>query len=172
MANPIHPNSFDRLDFLIIQELQQDGRADAAKIARAVNAKERTVRKRIARLIEVEAISLTAIVNPKIFGYAYTVDIFLNVVPEHEADVIERLLAMPEIAHIAYGLGDQDVFIQAHFKENDELRKFLRRVLPAIPGVRVTNVILVPRILRNTNQWLPKPEDFGPRAGEEDGISS
>ncbi|NMB86777.1 MAG: hypothetical protein GYA17_00365, partial [Chloroflexi bacterium] len=58
----------------------------------------------------------------------------------------------------------QEISIEARFKDNVEMRAFLGRVLPAIPGVRVKGYALVPRILRNIDEWLPRREDFG---GEE-----
>ena len=46
-------------------------------------------------------------------------------------------------------------------KNNDELREFLRKTLPSIPGVTVSRYALVPRILRNIDEWVSLREDFG-----------
>lgn len=154
-----HP--FDELDYRILQILNRNARASASEIARALNANERTIRKRIDRLAELGAIRMAAIVNPNAFGYVTAADIFLIVEPEEEQAIIERLTTMPEISYIAFGQGTQDLSIEARFKDNDEMREFLRRILPAIPGVTVKGYALVPRILRNIDEWMPRPEDFG-----------
>jgi len=161
MTENLSSSPLDTLDYQIIQELRRVARADAAKIARAVGANERTVRKRINRLVTSDAIRLKAIINPRAFGYVAAVNVFLEVEPQHEEEVVDHLLAMQEIAYMAYGLDERDtLLIQAHFKDNDEMREFLRHTLPSIAGVKVMNFILVSRILRNIDEWMPKSEDF------------
>jgi DNA-binding Lrp family transcriptional regulator len=159
----MQPSPFDNLDYQIIQELRHNVRADAAKIARAIGANERTVRNRIDQLINREAVKLTTIINPRAFGYVTIAEVFLEVDPEHEEEVLQRLLSMQEVAYIAYAYGEDnnDLSLRARFKDNDELRDFLRRTLPSIEGVKVKNAIIVPRILRVDDEWMPKPEDFG-----------
>lgn len=150
----------DILDYRILHELKADSRKSASEIARIVGANERTVRKRIDRMVNIGAIRLTAIVNPFAFGYVTAVDIFLEVDPEKEQQVIERLSNMQEISYLAFGQGTQDLSIEGRFKDNDEMREFLRKTLPEIPGVKVLGYALVPRILRNIDEWMPKSEDF------------
>jgi DNA-binding Lrp family transcriptional regulator len=152
--------TFDELDFQIIQLLNRDARMAASDIARTVGANERTVRKRIDRLAASGAVRLTAVVDPHAFGYVTAADIFLQVEPHLEAEVIAQFERMPEISYVALGQGTQDISIEARFKNNGEFREFLRQTLPAIAGVKVTGYALVPRILKNIDQWLPRPEDF------------
>ncbi|MHC1781190.1 MAG: Lrp/AsnC family transcriptional regulator [Anaerolineaceae bacterium] len=151
----------DPLDYDIIQALHRDARMSASEIARLTGANERTVRKRIDRLVELDVIRLSAILNPLAFGYITAADIFLEVEPEHEDEVIAALMAMPEVTYVAYGQGSRDVSIEARFKDNDALREFLRHTLAGLPGVTVTRSTLVPRILRNIDEWVPPRADFG-----------
>jgi DNA-binding Lrp family transcriptional regulator len=167
MADNIQPSPFDPLDYKIIRELRRHIRADAAKIARAIDVNERTVRKRIDRLVSLGAVRLAAIINPRAFGYVTEVSVFLEVELELEEEVVEELLTLQEIRYVAYGLGDREITIQARFKDNDEMREFLRRTLPSIPGVKVVSYTLVPRILRSIDEWMPKPEDFQAKLEEE-----
>ena len=160
------PPLFDTLDYQIILTLRRNIRVDAAKIARVMGANERTVRKRIDRLISLGAVRLAAIISPRAFGYVTEVSVFLEVELEHEEAVVEQFLAMQEIRYVAYGLGDRELIIQARFKDNDEMREFVRRALPSIPEVKVTSFTLVPRILRSIDEWMPKPEDFRPKLKE------
>lgn len=152
---------FDTLDYQIISELHSDARIAASDIARRIGANERTVRKRIDRLVSDGVLRLTAIIDPQAFGYIITTDIFLEADPSQETAIIKRLQSMPEITYIAVGLDSSEISIEARFKDNEELRNFLLQVLPSIPGVTVTRYALVPRILRNIDEWTPTEKDFG-----------
>ena len=158
MARPVAP--FDELDHQILLALRQDARTPAADIARITGANERTVRNRIDRMVHSGAIRLTSIVDPHAFGYINTVDIFLEVDPQQEQAALENLLNHQEITYLALGQGTQEISIEARFKDNADMREFLGRTLPAVKGVRVKGYALVPRILRNIDEWLPKLEDF------------
>lgn len=160
MIDKVLTAQFDTLDHQIIRELPGNVRVDAAKIARAVGANERTVRKRISRLIDLDTIRLAGIVNPRAFGYVIMAEALLKVEPKSEDDVVDCLLQMPEVAYMAYGQDDYDISIRAHFKDYGEMRDFMRRTLPAISGVTVINFRVIPRVLYNSDRWIPKHEDF------------
>jgi DNA-binding Lrp family transcriptional regulator len=158
---PARKTTLDKLDHQIISELHADARVAASDIARKTGTNERTVRKRIDRLVSDGVLRLTAIIDPEAFGYRITTDIFLEADPSKEEAIIKRLQSMTEITYIAFGLDSQEISIEARFKDNGELRKFLLQVLPSIPGVTVTRYALVPRILRNIDEWKPAEKDFG-----------
>jgi DNA-binding Lrp family transcriptional regulator len=150
----------DELDYQIIQALHIDARVAASEIARNTGSNERTIRKRIDRLVEDGVIRMTAILNPQAFGYVTAADIFLEADPVLEEDILKQLMLIPEITYIAFGQGSQEISIEARFKDNDALREFIRRTLPAIPGLTVIRSALVPRILRNIDEWMPPQEDL------------
>lgn len=157
---PNRPPKFDLLDYQIIQALHQNARVSASEIARDTGANERTIRKRIDRLVEQGVVRLTAILDPAAFGYLTAADIFLEVNVEQEEAVIQTLMRMPEVTYLAFGQGTHDISIEARFKDNNQLRQFLRHTLPSLPGVTVARYTLVPRILRNIDEWMPHPEDL------------
>jgi DNA-binding Lrp family transcriptional regulator len=151
---------FDELDHRIIQQLRKDARMSSTKIARMVGANERTVRNRIDRMIASGAIRLTAVVEPKAFGYTISVDIFLEIAPELEQDIITRLLAMNEVSYLAYGTSTNEISIEMRLRDTEQVGHVLRTILPSIPGVRVKGYALVPGILRNIDEWMPPPSAF------------
>lgn len=153
-----HP--FDEIDYEIIKRLNANARASASEIAREINANERTIRKRIERLVESGVVRLTTIVDPKAFGYWISVDIFLEMEIEREEDILDKLMALPQISYLAYGQGTHAISIEARFKDNQEMHDFLYHTLPEISGLKVTGYTLVPLILRNIDHWLPQPGDF------------
>ncbi|MCF7928438.1 MAG: Lrp/AsnC family transcriptional regulator [Spirochaetales bacterium] len=151
---------FDKLDYRIINALHQDARMSASKMARLLEEKERTVRKRIDRLIEMGVGRATFVVEPTAFGYGIAVDIFLDIEQEKEEDILDQLLGFSQISYIAYGQGTNDLSLEARFKTSEEMYEFLRRVLPGIEGVKVKEFALVPRILRNIDEWTPPCDNF------------
>ena len=151
---------FDSLDNKIIQHLHVDGRATATSIAADTGADVRTVRNRIARLIGLGAIRVTAIADPGSFGYHTAADIFLQVDHEQESALIQRFLTMTEISYVAYGAGSGEISLEVRFKNNAELREVLVHTLPVIPGVNSIRHTLVPEILKNIDEWLPNESDF------------
>lgn len=155
---PPKKTRFDDLDYLIIRELHTDARISASEIARKTNANQRTIRKRIDRLLSESIIRLTAILDPEAFGYVTAADIFLET--ERESAILERLVAMPEVTYVALGQKTSEISIQARFKDNEALRQFLGHTLPGIGGVTVSRYTLVPRILRNIDEWIPTKETF------------
>ena len=161
-------NSFDQIDHQIIRILHQDARASASEIARAMGANERTIRKRIDRLVRLGAVRLTAIMAPEVFGYVTAVDIFLEVEGDQEEAVIQQFMNTPEVSYIALGQGTKDLSIECRFKNNDDMHQFLRKTLPSIEGVQIRGYSLVPRIIRNIDEWMPKESDFRAVTGGND----
>jgi DNA-binding Lrp family transcriptional regulator len=159
VKNPLSP--FDILDYKIIQELRKNARASASAIGRAVGANERTIRKRVDRLLEMGVGRLTMVLEPKIFGYGISADIFLEIEPDQEKEISAQLLQKPQISYLACGHSTNALSIEARFKTNEELHEFLRYTLPGIEGVKVSRYALVPRIMRNIDEWVPPAEDFG-----------
>jgi DNA-binding Lrp family transcriptional regulator len=159
---------FDQVDHKIILALHRDARTSASEIARDLNANERTIRKRIDRIVHLGAVRLTAIIDPEVFGYDTAVDIFLEIDPNREDEVIDLFLKTPDVSYIAFGQGTNDMSIECRFRNNDEMREFLRKKLPMIEGVQIRGYSLVPRIIRNIDEWMPRDEDFRTEEIEED----
>jgi DNA-binding Lrp family transcriptional regulator len=157
---PPSRTNLDDLDYQIILELHANARTSASDIARKTNANERTIRKRIARLVADGTIRLTAILDPEAFGYLTAADIFIETNPDLEPAILKKLLCMPEITYVALGQETNEISIEARFKDNEQLRNFLGRTLPDILGVAIIRYALVPRILRNIDEWMPKKDDF------------
>jgi len=148
------------LDRQIIILLNQDARLPSAQIALRLGVSERTVRNRISRLIQEGVIRPVAVVNPSTFGYDLVVDIFCDVDMAQRDSVIKALAEMPEISYIAASTGDQDLSIQALFKNSTDMHAFITTRLYQVDGIRRTRTVLVPSIVKDTYQWLPVEEDF------------
>lgn len=151
---------FDELDYSIIELLKVDSRIPAIKIAQKLGVNQRSVRKRIERLIEMEIGRFTLALDPQVFGYGISIDIFMEIEEEKSDSIVNKLLAMPEVSYLAYGQETHELSVAARFKNTEELYDFLRETIPSLDGVVVTKYALVPRILRNIDQWMPPKDDF------------
>jgi DNA-binding Lrp family transcriptional regulator len=157
---PSRKDELDQLDYEIIRALNANARISAADISRLTGTNERTIRKRIEWLIEHKVFRLTAILDPEAFGYGTAADFFLEVTPSQQEAIVETLLLMPEITYLAFGQDTNEISLQARFSNNDEMREFLRSTLANLAGVKVAGYALVPRILRNIDEWVPVQGDF------------
>ncbi len=153
-------SKFDSLDRLILTLLNRDARLSSAAIARQVGISERTVNNRIKRLIETNTIQPVAVVNPAVFGCTLAVDIFCELEVGHQEQVIHALLELPEISYLAISTGDQDLSLQALFKDSDAMHEFITHKLHPIPGMRRTRAVLIPRIIKESSHWLPPEDSF------------
>lgn len=151
---------FDKTDYKIIRKLQEDARQPAKKIAESLGLNDRTVRKRIDRMVEMGVGRFALILDPGIFGYSISVDIFLEIDLDKVEEIVKKLMDMPQLSYIAFGQETNELSLQARYKSTEQLYDFLWKLIPGIEGVKVTKYTLVPRILRNIDEWLPSEEDF------------
>ncbi len=151
---------FDQIDYQIIKELSKNARASAAEIANTINVNERTVRRRINHLLDTNAIRVTTIVDPNVFGYHSIVDINLKVKPDVYDDFVETCKKNPNICYIATGWGQANLAIEGRFLNNEEMYEYIEFTLPKTKGVDVVNFFIIPKIIYNIDSWLPIASDF------------
>lgn len=77
-----------------------------------------------------------------------------------EEEIVGKLLAMPQVSYLAFGQETNELSLEARYKSTEQLYEFLWKIIPGIEGVKVTKYALVPRILRNIDEWLPSEDDF------------
>ncbi|MBN2898149.1 MAG: Lrp/AsnC family transcriptional regulator [Clostridia bacterium] len=152
--------NFDKLDYKIIKALSRDARASASQIAKDIDVNERTVRRRIDKLIDSHAIRITTIVDPNLFGYHSIADINLIVREDIYEDFIESCKNNPNVCYIASGWGKANLAIETRFYDNEEMYDYINYTLPQIEGVEVLNYFIVPKIIYNIDQWCPNENDF------------
>lgn len=152
--------SFDKIDYQIIKELSKDARASASQIAKAIDVNERTVRRRITNLVETNAIRITTIVDPSMFGYHSIADINLKVDESIYDEFVESCKKNPNVCYIASGWGKANLAIETRFLDNEEMYDFINYTLPQTEGIEVINFFIIPKIIYNIDHWLPVESDF------------
>lgn len=158
----------DKTDMKIIELLMEDGRMPAAEIARRIgDVSDRTVRYRIEQLVENSLIKVSAIVNPRKFGYSTIADVFIEVETGLIQEVAQKLTFYDRVSYIAYAIGETDVSIQVVARDTSEVYSFVTDVIGKIPGVRKTTTSIVPLIIKDVYQWRVPGPYTGKNEGEE-----
>ena len=159
-AQKNHFALFDKTDYKIIKMLQKDSRIPAKKIAETLKLNDRTVRKRIDRMVDMGIGRFALILDPSLFNYSISVDILLEIDLEREEEIVKKLLEMPYVSYMAFGQETNELSMQARYKSTEDLYEFLWKVIPGIEGVKVSEYALVPRVMRNIDEWIPAEGDF------------
>lgn len=132
----------DGLDHRIVSLLQMDGRASNAALARELGVSEGTIRRRVSRLIQEDAISIAAVPNIEKLGYTTTAFIGLQVRPGKADDVADALAGLAEVHYASVTTGSYDVFIWVGLESAERLGEFLHTSIAAIDGVQRTETFV------------------------------
>ena len=115
----------DSTDRKIVNLLMEDGRMQAAEIARRIgNVSERMVRYRMDNLIGKNVIKVSAIVNPKALGMDVVADVLLEVEADSILDVAHKMAAFENVSYVACSIGETDVSIQVLGRDTTEVYRF------------------------------------------------
>ncbi len=125
----------DSLDEKIFAILSKDGRASNAEMARTLGVSEGTVRRRVTRLIDEEAIHTVAVINPQATGYGCEVIIGIDPAVERVHEIAEELSTYPEVDRVAVVTGQFAIFAWATLRTQADLERFLSEKVHSIPGI-------------------------------------
>ena len=140
----------DELDRKIIGILQEDGRASNAKIARQLGVSEGTIRRRLKRLIEEEAIQVLALPDPAKLGYTTEAIVALQVDPGRIEQVANELAKVPEALNVSITTGAFDLFAWVALPSPEALHSFLLGRIGNIPGVRRSETFVTMSVKKRT----------------------
>ncbi len=144
----------DKFDLGIVNLLLEDGRMSASEIARRLgNISERAVRYRIERMIEEDAVQVSAVVHPEAFGMVIKADVLMEVESDRIREVAQKMTEYENVTYVACAIGETDVSIQVVARDTDEIYRFVTEVVGKVPGVRRTTTSIVPVVLKDVYQW-------------------
>jgi DNA-binding Lrp family transcriptional regulator len=158
----------DAVDRVLINELQNDGRASFRDIGQRLGVSERTVSTRFARLAEEDVVSVIAVGNPHALGFEGLA--WLGIVLDDVADVDEVALALARIPQVSYLVtvsGRFDLMGELVCRDRDHLIATLNDRIGSIDGIESVEVFFYLRLLyRNTaGAWGAARSRAGSGAG-------
>jgi Lrp/AsnC family transcriptional regulator, regulator for asnA, asnC and gidA len=151
--------TLDTLDREIIRHLQDDGRRAYREIGRALAVSEGTIRWRVRRLIDSQALRVVAIADPFRLGYRVLAFVLISVESGAHANVIEALVAFPEVTYVSACAGRYDVYIQVVCRDNDHLFELLTERVPAIGGITRTETFTEFKMYKVSYRYPAREDD-------------
>ncbi len=138
----------DELDLKILSFLQEDGRASYREISKKLNISVGTVHNRLKKLKKKGVIKgFIPVIDPKKLGYELTALIMIKVSGKHYEEVEKAVSSLSNVL-LAYMItGDYDISVLARFRDQNELNKFIRRLL-SIEHVKSTTTSIVLSVLK------------------------
>ena len=149
----------DELDEKIIEIVVNQSFQRAAKIAAQLGAVERTVHRRLSKLLKNEIITTIVRTNPILLGYRNWVTIGINVEPELYEEVVLNLTKHSSAYFVTQSLGNYDIIVSARFKSADELIDFINSYLPSLSGIQKMDVFLIVGVKKYFNFIWPSQID-------------
>lgn len=137
-------STIDALDMKIIRTLQRDARMPIVKIAKAVDANEATVRRRINKMLRDGIIErFSVVLDYHKLGRVIKAFVGLRVEPARLKVIAEHLAKHPDTQVVYRTSGDTDIVTEVIFEKMEDLNAFLEEELnlDGILGTIVTIVI-------------------------------
>ncbi len=138
----------------LIAALEQDGRASYPELQRATGRSESVVRRRLAQLLDAEAMYIDVEFDSERFGYRTAAMLGITAAPRSLHAVGEALAAHPEIAYAAATTGPANLMAVAVTRDSAHLYRYLSGPLGTLDGVE--HVETMP-FLRRVKQLTYRP---------------
>ncbi|OKH93519.1 Lrp/AsnC family transcriptional regulator [Streptomyces uncialis] len=162
-------DTLDSLDRRIVAALQIDARLPYGTLAQALGEVERTVARRVQRLLDSGALRFTAFVDELRTGVGQSVNLRVEVEPGSADRVAGALAQRRDTRWVAVVTGDADVSCELVADGRAALHRVVSEELPSIPGVRSTRSFPVLRHVKPTTAWhadlLTAPETAAVTSG-------
>jgi Lrp/AsnC family transcriptional regulator for asnA, asnC and gidA len=149
----------DDLDRLILQTLQDDGRAAFTDIAKKAGVSETTVRAHYRNLVQQGIVRTVGIVDPAALGFQAPALIAVAVEPGQVEEVARKIAALPEVSYLVMTLGAWDLMVEVFCRDLLHLSEVILHQVHRIPGVRTTEALMIARSLKLSYRWSPYAEE-------------
>ena len=145
----------DEVDRLILQTLQEDGRAPFTQIARQAGVSETTIRSRYRTLIEEGIIRTVGIVDPYALDFRAPAIVGISVEPGMADQVSRAIAELPEVSYLVMTLGSFDLIAEVFCRDLPALTDLVTQQIHLIPGVRSTETLVIARSYKLSYRWSP-----------------
>jgi len=146
----------DKLDLIILDTLQSDGRTPFTQIAKKAGVSESTIRKRYATLVEQGIVQTIAVIDPFAVGYNSPAMIGISVKPGTIYSVAKELEKLPEVSYLVLILGVYDLMVEVFCRDREHLTEYITNQIQTIQGVRATETLVIGKIFKLSFFWRPE----------------
>src|SRR3990170_4311517 len=140
----------------VVAQLSRNARLSTRKIASKLPLSEATVRRRLKRLLDADAISLRATIYPAYLGFNIQAIIGLSVRMDRVSKVVEALRECDNVVYCAVVSGRFDVTILGVFGSVDDLLKFMETHVGTLECVKSSETQVCLRVERSEERRVGK----------------
>lgn len=151
--NDAQPSKLDELDRKIVGILQGNGRTSNREIARTLDVSEATIRNRVARLVDEGLINIVAVPTPKAVGMSMSAIIGVSVQMRSLDDIVETVVAYPEVRYLGLATGRHDIVIEAFFEDQENMLHFVTKKLGQLDGVENVETSVILKVSKFSYEW-------------------
>lgn len=142
----------DLLDMELIKALEVDARRSSIELAEVFRTSSATIRRRINRLIENNALRIFAVTNPEKIGLPVSAIIGLKIANDRINSVMQTLLDRPEASWVEITTGHLNIMCCFRFSDNGDLARFIKEEVPKLEGVlSVETFVCLESLVRNAS---------------------
>ncbi|KXJ66938.1 transcriptional regulator [Achromobacter xylosoxidans] len=153
--------ALDETDLACLVALQAQPRASWRELGAATGIAERTVARRVKRLMDADALRVIAEPDPLATGRGVVLHAWVRCRSGRVPDVAEHLARL-DISQLVVTLaGSADLMAELTLADAADMPDVVTRVLPSIDGVEHVEARLVLRPFRRAGQWRIQPQAGG-----------
>jgi Transcriptional regulators len=130
----------DAVDESIMSLLQEDGRLSNREVARRLEVSEGTVRQRLKKLEDANAIRMGVVVDPVKLGIGFAATVLLTVEPRCVEEVLDAFCKLPEAKYVATIMGPFNIFVSIAAADMPTLRGLINAQIERCGGVERVEV--------------------------------
>ena len=136
--------ALDETDRRLLELLRADARASVRDLAAQVGVSRAAAYSRLRRLQDNGVLrGFTTVVDPVALGLGLPAYVHVRIEQNSWKRFKEKVLAMPEAAHVALVAGDFDVTLLVRCRDAEHLRSLVLERIQAMPEVLGTQTVLV-----------------------------
>ncbi len=150
---PSKKKKLDRIDCLMIELLQKDGRISNIDIAKKISMSEATVRTRLNRLIDEGYIQIVAVSNPMKLGFNIVGSIRIHVDIKKMDSIIVKLKKLKPLWFIVQTTGGTGIDTEFVARSLDDLNCLIFEKINKIDGVIRTETSLMLKYIKRQYDW-------------------
>lgn len=140
-ATDVHPG-LDPLDAKLTDELQKDGRTSYAELARRLAITEKTVRRRVSRLLEQRSITIAAITDPASLGFRrMALALITTNGARSPIDLAAELIRLPEADYVTVTTGKFTMQVELIGVDAAELHDVVDNKIRPLPGIESVELL-------------------------------
>ncbi len=153
-ANSALDIEVDRLDLMMLKELEKDARQSISDLARKMGTSRASASSRLQKLLDQQLTRIVAFTNPLILGYNFFTFIGIKVSPGEIDAAASKLGAFRDIFMVAKTAGRYDIIVWAVFKSPLDLSAFIMGELAGIAGITSTETIIALELRKMAFMYL------------------